>query len=141
MPVAGDRWIAIPDPEAAQVHVEHGSIVFLATGRQTLDRFAALSHATLYCRQIDEPEKPFPFPKGRFVVGRPPFSQNEEERLFTELGIEWLVVKNAGGSASRSKLDAARTLGLPVLMIERPPAVSSMPLDTVEMAIDWVKGQ
>ncbi|MDO5529092.1 MAG: precorrin-6A/cobalt-precorrin-6A reductase, partial [Paracoccus sp. (in: a-proteobacteria)] len=34
--------------------------------------------------------------------------------------IEMVVSKNAGGSAARAKLVAARTLGLPVVMIARP---------------------
>ncbi len=73
-------------------------------------------------RQIDPPERPFPFPGGEYRIGRPPFSVEDEVALFRELGVDWLVVKNAGGVASRSKLDAARQLGIPVAMIRTAAA-------------------
>jgi len=49
-----------------------------------------------------------------------------------------LVVKNAGGAASRTKLDAARALGLKVLMIERPPCAASPCLAKRSLAEAWL---
>lgn len=60
--------------------------------------------------------------------------------LFRKLGVDWLVVKNSGGEASRSKLDAARILGIPVALIERPAQPPGPKLTTVEDALDWVAG-
>lgn len=44
-------------------------------------------------------------------------------------GIEILVSKNAGGAATYGKIAAARTLGIPVVMVRRPgkPDVPSVP--------------
>lgn len=120
-PGPGDRWSEVPDEAAAVRLIAQGSTVFLATGRQTLEAFAGLRGCRVICRQIDPPEGPFPFRGGEFLVGRPPFSIAGEADLFRRLGVNWLVVKNAGGAASRPKLDAARALGLPVAMIARPP--------------------
>lgn len=136
---SGDRWTCIASEEEVAEHVPSGATVFTATGRQTLERFANLGHARLICRQIDPPEGPFPFPNGEFLVGRPPFSVEDEVRLFKRLGIDWLVVKNAGGQASKSKLTAARQLGLDVAMIARPPQPDAPRVATVEEAMDWVK--
>ena len=116
----GDKWTHITCEEDAARHIETGATVFLATGRQTLDRFASLAHARLICRQIDPPDRPFPFPNGQFLVGRPPFPVEDEVNLFERLGVDWLVVKNAGGEASRTKLTVARQLGIRVAMIARP---------------------
>ncbi len=119
-PTGEDNWVFLDHPEEASHHISAKDVVFLATGRQTLRSFADVTAKHLYCRQIDPPDGPFPFAKGEFIIGRPPFSQDSEEALFKKLGITCLVVKNAGGDASRTKLDAARALGMRVLMINRP---------------------
>lgn len=136
----GDRWTHIDREEDAAKHVPAGATVFLATGRQTLDRFANLGHCRLICRQIDPPDGPFPYPNGEFLVGRPPFPVEEEEALFSRLGVGWLVVKNAGGAAPRSKLIAARNLGIDVAMIRRPPQPDAPRVETVAEALAWIGG-
>jgi precorrin-6A/cobalt-precorrin-6A reductase len=136
-----DRWTQIASEEEAAQYIEPGSTVFLATGRQTLDRFAGLSESRLICRQIDPPDKPFPFPNGQYLVGRPPFSIRDEMALFSELGVDWLVVKNAGGQASFTKLIAVRQMGLRVAMIARPPQPDAPKVETVEEAISWIMQQ
>lgn len=137
-PGPGDRWVRVAREEDVAALVPKGVTVFLATGRQTLERFANLAHARLICRQIDPPEGPFPFPNGEYLVGRPPFSVEEERELFQRLGVDWLVVKNAGGEAPRSKLIAARDLGIDVAMIDRPPQPEAPKVASVEAALDWV---
>jgi precorrin-6A/cobalt-precorrin-6A reductase len=136
----GDRWAHIDAEEDAFEHIEAGSRVFLATGRQTLDRFAGMPAAYFYCRQIDPPEQQFPFPNGQYVIGRPPFSEDQEVALFQKLRINWLVVKNSGGQASRSKLDAARALTIPVLLIKRPTQPDAARVSTVADALNWIAG-
>lgn len=137
-PEAQDRWVFIDRPEQAVEVIPDASRVFLATGRQTLERFGGLSSCYLICRQIDPPNGPFPFQNGEFRVGRPPFSIEDEVRLFTELSIDWLVVKNAGGDMSRSKLDAARQMGMPVLMINRTPPPNGPIAADVDAALEWI---
>lgn len=137
----GDNWTHVACEEDAALHIHPPAKVFLASGRQTLPRFSCLAECELICRQIDPPDDPFPFPNGRFLVGRPPFSMEDEIALFRKLAIDWLVVKNAGGNNSRSKLDAARELGIPVLMIERPAGTGAPVVETIDAALDWVRRQ
>ena len=59
--------------------------------------------------------------------------------LFQDLEIDWLITRNAGGDASRTKLDAAQALELPVAMIRRPPQSNGPKLETVQAALDWVR--
>ncbi|PTX56073.1 precorrin-6A/cobalt-precorrin-6A reductase [Litoreibacter ponti] len=134
----GDRWTFIDHASEASDHISPGARVFLATGRQTLEQFAGLSQSYLICRQIDPPDGPFPFPNGEFLIGRPPFSVVDEVALFQRLKIDWLVVKNAGGEMSRSKLDAAREIGLRVLMLNRPAMPDAPKVDTVDALLEWV---
>lgn len=139
IPSEGDRWTFLHTEEDAARHIPIDESVFLATGRQTLDRFAALAGRRMYVRVVDPPRAPFPYPRGDWVVGRPPFSLNQECELLLRLQIDWLVVKNSGGSSSRAKLDAARELGLPVAVLRRPPQPEGPKISTVSAAVSWAR--
>ena len=139
LPEAGDNWTEIAAEADAAAHISKTATVFLATGRQTLERFANLEGRRILCRQIDPPTAPFPFEGGEFIISRPPFSVEREERLFAELGVDWLVVKNAGGAESRTKLMAARNLSIPVLLLRRPPVPDAPHVATVQEALEWAK--
>ncbi|MDR6266216.1 cobalt-precorrin-6A reductase [Roseobacter sp. N2S] len=141
VPTAGDNWVFVDRFEEVAQIIPKGCTVFLGTGRQTLGDFANMVNRRLLCRVIDPPQGPFPYDSGRFVVGRPPFSIAEEVAFFQSESVEWLVVKNAGGTRSRSKLDAARQLGLPVVM-QRRPALPDVPVvDRVSACVAWLEGQ
>ncbi len=136
----GDRWTFIEAEADAAALIPPGATVFLATGLQNLPDFANLRAAKVYARRIDTPRQPFPFPGGQFLQGRPPFSVEDEVALFSRLGVDWLVVKNSGGQPSRSKLDAARVLGIPVALIARPAQPEGSKLTSVDAALGWVAG-
>lgn len=135
----GDDWVMLDDAIQASKHIPIGSTVFLATGRSTLASFANLAEMKLICRQIDPPDGEFPFKNGSYLVGRPPFSVQDEKALFKNLGVDFLIVKNAGGVPSRTKLDAARKLGIKVLMLKRPLLPDGDHAETVEEAVSWIK--
>jgi precorrin-6A/cobalt-precorrin-6A reductase len=138
-PQAGDQWTLLQSEAEAAEHIPKTACVFLATGRQMLEQFRNLEGRRLILRQIDPPTAPFPFEGGEFLIGRPPFSIKDEISVFVRLGVDWLVVKNAGGAASRSKLDAARKLGLPVAMIQRPEQPNCETVPHASAAVDWVR--
>lgn len=135
----GDDWTEIAREEDAAALIPQGAVVFLGTGSKTLHRFVGLEGCRVICRQIDPPTAPFPFEGGEFLIGRPPFPVAREVSLFSQLGIEWIIVKNAGGDASATKLDAARRLGIPVLMIARPERPDVPCVATAEQAVAWVR--
>ncbi len=139
VPDPDDNWISIEREQDAARYIPNGSIVFLATGRKTLPDFENLSGCRIICRRIDPPQHPFPYENGEYLLGRPPFSVADEMKLFSELGVDWLVVKNAGGVASATKLTAARALAIPVVMINRPPQPDANKVETVEQAMSWVR--
>lgn len=141
VPEAGDKWFPAKDIAAVKVLIPAGSTVFLATGRQTLSEFAGMRDCRILCRVIDTPQSEFPFENGRFVVGRPPFSVQEEMDFFVSEGVDWIVVKNSGGERSKSKLVAARQLGLPVAMIERSVVPDCDMVSSAEEACAWLDRQ
>ena len=63
------------------------------------------------------------------VNARGPFALNDEIRFMREARIEVLVTKNSGGAATYPKIEAARRLGLPVVIVARPalPDVPAVP--------------
>jgi len=139
---AGDNWYFVGNASETAAIIPVGATVFLGTGRQTLAEFSCLEGRKLLARVIDPPQKPVLANfKGEFLIGTPPFSLAEEVALFRDKGIEWLVVKNAGGQNSRSKLDAARELGLPVVMINRPKLPDAHVVGSVDEALQWVQAQ
>ena len=139
-PGPGDDWRVVAAEKDVAAALPPGATVFLATGRKTLGRLKGLENHRVYCRQIDPPREPFPFPEGGFVVGRPPFTVAAETALFERLGVEALVVKDAGGG-SDAKLRAARELGVPVVMIRRPAQPPGDKVATVAAALAWLEAR
>ena len=65
----------------------------------------------------------------------------DEIALMREHRVEALVSKNSGGEATRAKIAAARELGLPVVMVRRPAPPPGDRVETVEAALDWLRGR
>ena len=81
----------------------------------------------------------FPFPNGEYLIGRPPFSVEDELHNLSNRGVTHLIGKNAGGEASRTKLIAARQLGIEVFLIKRPPQPEGARAETVTDALRWIE--
>ena len=138
-PGDGDRWQSVPDIDAAiQALAGPAKRVFLAIGRQNLDAFAKAPRHHYCLRLVDPPTTPPPFPSHEVIVARGPFSLEGDLALMKERRIDLVVSKNAGGMGARAKLEAARTLGLPVLMIERPVLPVRKEVDEPEAVLDWL---
>jgi precorrin-6A/cobalt-precorrin-6A reductase len=115
-----DRWVAAHDAtEAAALCRREGGRIFLTLGSGDLDAFAELHNAHLLVRVVDAPER-LPLRHYRVITARGPFSLQDELRLLAEHHIGLMVAKNSGGDATYAKIEAARRMGLPVIMIERP---------------------
>lgn len=135
----GDDWHRVAGPGEAAALIPGGATVFLATGPARVAEFAALAGRRLWCRRIDPAEAPFPFAGGGWITGRPPFTVAGETELLRRLRVDWLVAKDAGGAGGAAKLSAARALGLPVALLERPALPPGRVLTSVEAAVDWAK--
>jgi precorrin-6A/cobalt-precorrin-6A reductase len=135
----GDRWHWVGSlAEAAGLAPALAGRVFLSTGRRGAAAFAA-DHRTWYLlRCIHRPDGPLP-PRLAVVTGRGPFTVAGEIALLRRHRIGALVSKDSGGSMTSAKLDAARALGLEVVMVRRPPAPAGVPVrTTVEDVVRWL---
>jgi precorrin-6A/cobalt-precorrin-6A reductase len=115
---SGDDWRHVADyAAAAEALPGDGSGVFLAIGRQNLTPFLGRGHRWLL--RFAEVAA-HPLPDATLIVSRGPFSVPGDLELMKRHAIGHLVTKNAGGRAAHAKLEAARMLGIPVVMIARP---------------------
>jgi len=138
-PGPGDDWREVPDIPSAVTALEGAPRrVMLAIGRIHLNAFAAQPQHDYLLRLVDPPETPPPLPRHSIVVSRGPFTLEDDTALLRAHGIELIVAKNAGGSGARAKLDAARALGLPVIMIARPALPERREVTTPEDVLDWL---
>jgi precorrin-6A/cobalt-precorrin-6A reductase len=119
----GDRWIPVADMgQAADALGPVPRRALLTIGRKDLAPFAAAPHHAYVVRSVDAPP-PESLPVGAEVItARGPFDEDAERRLLIDRRIDVIVTKNSGGAATEAKLSAARSLGLPVIMVERPAA-------------------
>ncbi|MCO1659814.1 cobalt-precorrin-6A reductase [Pseudonocardia sp. S2-4] len=134
--VPGDDWRSVPDlPAAARVAAALGERIFLSTGRSELAVFAPVDRWFLV-RSVDPPEPPVPA-RMRVLLDRGPFTLDGERALLREHAVDVLVTKDSGGPAA--KLAAARELGVPVVVVARPPLPPGVPaVATVAAAAGWV---
>lgn len=120
-PEPGDRWHPVASMAAAAGLLPVlGRRVFLTTGRMDLAAFAHLADLHFVVRSVEPPEPPMP-PDVRVVLARGPFTVSDEAGLLRAHRIDVLVTKDSGGAATAAKLTAARHLGLPVVVVRRPP--------------------
>ena len=133
--VAGDRWHEVPDFQSAAEFVDTKTgRVFLSIGRQELSSFSECSNAWFLIRAIEEPTEWLP-PHRRVLLQRGPFEFKDELQLLRDHSINRLVSKNSGGPATYTKIEAARSLDIPVVMISRPIKHTVQAVETVEDAI------
>jgi precorrin-6A/cobalt-precorrin-6A reductase len=137
--VAGDNWIEVPDIAAAVAALpEQRARVFLAIGRQQIAPFAARPQHAYTLRFVDAPEGALPLPDAEVIVSRGPFTLEGDRELMHARGIAWLVARNSGGTGARAKIDAARELGRPVIMIARPALPERPRAESVEEVLAWL---
>ncbi|WP_214324654.1 cobalt-precorrin-6A reductase [Nonomuraea sediminis] len=136
----GDAWERTGSLRAVADLLGHGDRVFLTTGRRSLPVFAGLPGVWLLARSVDPPEPPVPG-NVRVLLDRGPYTLEGELALIREHRLDVLVTKDSGGSMTTAKLDAARELGLRVIMVDRPPPPAGVRLvDTVAEAAAWAQG-
>ena len=115
----GDDWREVADWAALSAALEPFQRPFFTLGREPLAHLQAIplhQHWTVRCLD-DYPGTP----RARVIGARGPFNLADERALFAAGQFDVLISKNSGSSATDPKLRVARELGLPVLLLARPP--------------------
>ena len=140
----GDDWRPARSLEEAAGLLRGGGLgarVFVTTGRQGLSVFAPIEELWFLIRCVDPPSGPMPA-RREVLLARGPYARDAERALMRRFGVDVLVTKNSGGPLTEGKLDAARDLGLPVVMVARPvPAPGVASVADVGGAAGWVLAQ
>lgn len=134
----GDKWIEVADIEAAVAALPNAPTrVFLAIGRQHIAPFGRRPQLAYTLRFVDPPDGPLPF-NADVIMSRGPFTYEAELDMMRTRGIAWIVARNSGGDGARAKIDAARTLGLPVILLSRPTLPERSRVESVAEVMRWL---
>lgn len=138
--VPGDAWTHVPDLPAAAALVREmpAGTVFLSTGRRDLAAFADDAAHDFLVRSIDPPAGK-PLVRMTVLLDRGPYTVGSELLVLRQHNVAVLVTKNSGGSMTSAKLVAARELGLPVVVVDRPGLPSGADVvDSVAGVLDRI---
>jgi precorrin-6A/cobalt-precorrin-6A reductase len=109
----------------------------LTTGRQSLAAFLPWANRAVLARVVDPPELELPS-AWRVVRSRGPYDLAGECALLSDHRADLLVTKDSGGTHTAAKLDAARELDVPVVVIARPtPPAGVHSVPDVDAAHGW----
>ncbi len=136
----GDNWLEVADLEQAVDAL--GAVprrVFLTIGRQGLHPFARAPQHHYLARTIEPVGDALRVPHLVELNARGPFDVEAETALMVREQVDVLVTKHSGGASTYSKVEAARRLGLPVVMIQRPACPDMPATQNVDEALAFVR--
>lgn len=138
-PAEDEYWQRVASVTEAATALTDADRVLLTTGRQDVSAFADITSAWFLIRVVDPPTGSLP-PHHEILRSRGPYHYDAERDLLHDNHIDTLVTKNSGGTLTQAKLTAARTLGVRVIMVDRPTEPNDMTtVDNVDDAASWVK--
>ncbi|RUM26989.1 cobalt-precorrin-6A reductase [Rhizobium vallis] len=131
-----DRWREVQSiPAAIEALGPSPRHVFLATGRQGAHHAEAAPQHSYLIRSVDPVEPPLALANVDYVIDRGPFSLEGECALLRQHEIDVIIAKNSGGAVTYAKIEAARLLGIEVVMVARAPVSKVTAVESVEAAL------
>jgi precorrin-6A/cobalt-precorrin-6A reductase len=134
-----DSWIDVASASAAaDICRWYGKRILITLGESDLAPFAGNDRCHFIVRLPVAPQSPLTLVHYDLIVGRGPFAWVDERRLMMEQQIDLLVSRNIGGHNSYAKIDVARDLAIPVIMISRPTPPLQASAENVDEALTWI---
>ena len=138
-PQEGDRWSEVATiDEAVDALGASRKTVFLTQGRLQLAAFARAPQHRYIVRAIDPPAEADALADRRLILARGPFALDDELALMRDENVEILVTKNSGGRATYPKIEAARMLGVDVVVVRRPKPPEAETLYDLDAVMTWI---
>lgn len=140
-PQPGDDWRVVADmATAAARSAALGGRQLLAVGRNELAAFAGNTQVGYVVRTVDPLPEPPPVLLAATETARGPFALGDELALLRRHAVSAVVAKASGGDGGYAKIAAARRLGVPVVMVDRPAPPPEPRVATVSAALSWLRG-
>lgn len=114
-----DLWQEVATLEEALHAIPSKARVLLALGSQYIDIFATRSDVFYLVRMVDPPKEPLKLPKHAILLGKPSSDWQIEQSVLTQNNLTHIVCRNSGGQGAYAKIQAARALQLPVIIVNR----------------------
>lgn len=125
------QWVETLEQIGGVVNDRKPRAVFLALGRGAAARLPHLTGAQHCILRIADPLESQAIPKEMFpgpaacrnfkvISAKGPFTTEAEMQVFEKEGVDLLVCKDSGLASGDARLQAARSLGISVLMLKRP---------------------
>jgi cobalt-factor III methyltransferase len=136
--------------DAAERAIAAGQRIFLATGSKDLATFLRAPNANQrqwFVRITPEPELiqraiDLGVPRGHILAMQGPFSEDFNVALWRDQRIDCVVTKDSGEAGGYpAKARAAATLGIPLLVIQRPRVAYPRAVSSSEAVIETVKAE
>lgn len=115
-----DHWIEVNSLEEARSAIPPDARVLLALGSQHIAHFADRSDVFYLVRMVDEPAAALPLANYTLLIGKPGKTAQEEIGVLKSHRITHIVCRNSGGKGAYAKIEAARKLCLPVIIVSYP---------------------
>lgn len=133
-PERGDDWCFVADWTGIMTALQEFRRPFFTIGLEPLRHVADIlpeQHWLVRCLAAE----PLTSPRLTLLCATGPFTVEQELTLLRDDRIDVLIAKNSGGGAVEAKLEAARRLKIPVVMLERP----TLPVANREFTeVEWV---
>lgn len=116
---SGDHWLEVKNLEEAREAIPKDARVLLALGRQYIDLFKTRSDVFFLVRMVDKPEQNLSLPNHKLLIGKPSSNWEDEKAVLVDNSITHIICRNSGGTGAYAKIEAARSLQLPVIILNR----------------------
>ena len=139
----GDNWIAVNGHDEAIDYLSklpNGSHIFLSVGGRIIPKYAELKALRFTARCIRTNLDP-QVENVILIKEKGPFDLNNERQLFKRERFDCMVTKNAGTAATYSKIQVARELNVPVVMIQQTEYKTGIKFQTPEELVEFIARQ
>jgi len=114
-----DIWHEVENLEQARDFIPANTRVLLALGSQYIGLFKSRKDVFFLVRMVDKPGKELALPDHELLIGKPSADWQEEKRMLEKNTISHIICRNSGGKGAYAKIEAARKLQLPVIMVQQ----------------------
>jgi precorrin-6A/cobalt-precorrin-6A reductase len=136
----GAKFIEADDmTHAALILPNFAKRVLVTTGQSSLNELKELTDIHFFIRVMEKNDEKPATENYTFISGRPPFSLDQELALMEKHGIDAVLTKQSGGTATVAKIIAAIRKRIPIVLIRRPLPEPGEHVESVEDVLMWLE--